>query len=429
MTGNSASAANSPGATGNVAVWAWITVGVLVPVALLNYLDRQMLAAMKPSMMADLPDIATKANWGLVLGAFKWVYAALSPVGGYVADRSSRRHVIAGSLFVWSAVTWATGHVDSYAELVVARALMGVSEAFYIPAALALITDFHPGTTRSRAVGAHQMGIYAGILIGGFAGYAAETPWIGWRGAFSTCGLVGVCYAVPLFFLLRSPPRVAEDSSSPATNRTERDGDSVWRELLANPNFLLLVAYFTLPALAGWVVKDWMPDILRQQFGLGEGKAGVSAVVYVQFASLVGVLAGGWLADGWMTRSVRGRIYVSAIGMSFFLPALFGVGNAATLSIAIMFLVLFGLGWGFFDCNNMPILCQIASPRSRATGYGLMNMVSISCGGFADWGFGYLRDREVPLNVIFGVFAGLALLSIGLVLLIRPRPAHPGGIG
>jgi len=149
----------------------------------------------------------------------------------------------------------------------------------------------------------------------------------------------------------------------------------------------------------------------------------------VQFASLVGVLAGGWLADGWMTRSVRGRIYVSAIGMSFFLPALFGVGNAATLSIAIMFLVLFGLGWGFFDCNNMPILCQIASPRSRATGYGLMNMVSISCGGFADWGFGYLRDREVPLNVIFGVFAGLALLSIGLVLLIRPRTAHPGGGG
>lgn len=421
----------------DTAFWAWLTVAVLVPVALLNYLDRQMLAAMKPSMMADLPDIATKANWGFVLGSFKWVYAALSPIGGFVADRSSRRHVIAGSLFVWSAVTWATGHVDSYTELVIARALMGVSEAFYIPAALALITDFHPGATRSRAVGAHQMGIYAGILIGGFAGYAAESPAIGWRGAFTTCGFVGVCYALPLFWLLRSRPGTSDrDANGGGANGSGASGraanvrgenaandGSVWRELLANVNFLLLVAYFTLPALAGWVVKDWMPDILRQQFGLGEGKAGVSAVVYVQLASLVGVLAGGWLADLWMKHSIRGRIYISALGMSFFLPALFGVGNAATLTMAIVFLVVFGIGWGFFDCNNMPILCQIASPRCRATGYGLMNMVSISCGGFADWGFGYLRDQDVPLNAIFGVFAGISLLSIGLVLLIRPNRA------
>src|SRR5438046_3927247 len=83
---------------------AWITVALLVPVALLNYLDRQMLAAMKASMMEDIPDIATKANWGIVLGSFKWVYAILSPIGGYMADRLSRRHVIAASLFIWSAV-------------------------------------------------------------------------------------------------------------------------------------------------------------------------------------------------------------------------------------------------------------------------------------------------------------------------------------
>src|SRR6187200_1866485 len=118
---------------------AWLTVALLVPVALLNYLDRQMLAAMKSSMMEDIPDIATKANWGIVLGSFKWVYALLSPVGGYVADRVSRRHLIAGSLLVWSAVTWATGHVASLDQLVAARALMGISEAFYIPAALGLI--------------------------------------------------------------------------------------------------------------------------------------------------------------------------------------------------------------------------------------------------------------------------------------------------
>ncbi len=399
---------------------AWLVVLLLAPVALLNYLDRQMLAAMKSSMMSDIPDIQTKANWGLVLGSFKWVYAALSPLGGYVADRVNRRGVIAVSLFLWSAVTWATGHVDTYSQLVGARALMGISEAFYIPAALALITDYHRGSTRSRAVGIHQMGIYAGIILGGFAGFVAESPDFGWRWAFSVCGLVGVVYAIPLFVFLREPPQRDGDV---ATGKNDDEFVYPWTaayRLLRNPNFLLLVAYFTLPALAGWVVKDWMPDILKSQFNLGQGKAGMSAVLYVQLASLVGVGVGGWLADLGMKRSLRGRIYVSALGMTFFLPALFGVGNASTLAVAIGFLILFGIGWGFFDCNNMPILCQIVKPELRATGYGVMNLVSISCGGFADWGFGVLRDRDVPLNVIFGVFAGVALLSVVIVLLIRP---------
>src|SRR5688572_4490061 len=169
---------------------------LLWPVALLNYLDRQMLAAMKSSMMDDIPDIVTKANWGIVLGSFKWVYAILSPLGGYIADRFSRRHVIAASLFVWSAVTWGTGHVTTYNELIAARAIMGISEAFYIPAALALIADFHPGLTRSRAIGFHQMGIYTGIIIGGYSGYLADSPDYGWRWAFSLAGLVGVIYAL-----------------------------------------------------------------------------------------------------------------------------------------------------------------------------------------------------------------------------------------
>ena len=394
---------------------AWLVVALLVPVALLNYLDRQMLAAMKGSMMGDIPDIATKANWGIVLGCFKWVYAGLSPVGGYVADRSSRRHVIALSLFVWSAVTLATAYVTTFPQLIAVRALMGISEAFYIPAALALISEFHSSQTRSRAVGFHQMGIYAGIIVGGFAGYVADEPSLGWRWAFSVCGLVGVIYSLPLFALLTNPPRTEAafpESVSPL---------AALRELLTNTGFLLLVVYFTLPAMAGWVVKDWMPDILREQFGLGQGRAGMSAVLYVQVASLIGVGIGGWLADRWMKHTSRGRIFVSALGMSFFLPSLFGVGNASTLGAAIGFLILFGLGWGFFDCNNMPILCQIVRPQLRATGYGIMNFVSIGCGGFADWGFGALRDRHVPLNVIFGVFAGTALLSLLIVLMIRPN--------
>jgi sugar phosphate permease len=196
------------------------------------------------------------------------------------------------------------------------------------------------------------------------------------------------------------------------------------RELLTNGAFILLVLYFTLPALAGWVVRDWMPAILKEAFNIGQGKAGVSATLFWQVAAIVGAIFGGWLADWWMRRSERGRIYVSAIGMSLIVPAMFGVGFApqtGALWVAIVFLLMFGLGWGFFDCNNMPILCQITRPELRATGYGIMNLVSISCGGFADWGFGVMRDNQVPLHLIFGVFASAAVISVVLVLLIRPR--------
>jgi sugar phosphate permease len=399
---------------------AWLVVLVLCPVALLNYLDRQMLAAMKFSVMADIPTIGSEANWGRMLGQFKWVYAFVSPVGGYLADRYSRRAVIGASLFVWSAVTWATGHVTSYDGLLATRSLMGLSEAFYIPAALALIAYHHLGPTRSRAVGAHQMAIYCGVIVGGFSGYVADSPALGWRLAFDACGLVGMAYALPLLLLLEDAPRPAGGPLVPRAERTSALASV--RELLANGSFVLLVLYFTLPALAGWVVRDWMPAILKQQFGIGQGQAGVSATLYWQLAAVAGALGGGALADRWMRTSPRGRVFTSAIGMGLIVPAILGIGHAGTLTAAVAFLALFGLGWGFFDSNNMPILCQVVRPRLRATGYGIMNLVSISLGGVADWSFGALRDARVPLGTIFGAFAAAALASVALVLLIRPRP-------
>jgi MFS family permease len=395
---------------------AWLVVLLLVPVALLNYLDRQMLAAMKFSVMGDIPDIGTNENWGLMLGQFKWVYSFLSPVGGFVADRFGRRFTICGSLFVWSAVTLWTGNVYSFRELMWARSLMGISEAFYIPAALALISDYHTGGTRSRAVGLHQTAIYLGVIAGGFSGYVADEPALGWRFAFVACGIAGMVYAVPLVLLLRDAPRA--DTGLEAVPLGEAAS-----ELALNRSFVLLVLYFTLPAMAAWIVRDWMPAILKEQFGIGQGKAGVAAAVYWQVAAIFGAALSGWLADRWSRHSPYGRVYTSAIGTCLLVPAILGVGNAGSLEVAVLFLVLFGLGWGAFDCNNMPILCQIVRPELRATGYGLMNLVSISCGGIADWAFGAQRDAGVPLSAIFGVYAALAAVSVVLVLCMRPTRA------
>ncbi|MFN7564612.1 MAG: MFS transporter, partial [Prosthecobacter sp.] len=231
---------------------------------------------------------------------------------------------------------------------------------------------------------------------------------------------IGIIYALPLLAMLRDKSSTQSKTESKPPGGLGQNASS----LLSNRNFILLVLYFTLPAIAGWVVRDWMPDILKEKFGLGQGKAGVSAILYVQIASLAGAMIGGVLSDRWLRRNARGRIFTSAIGMMLFLPALFSVGNADTLGVAVAGLIVFGLGWGFFDCNNMPILCQITRPEVRATGYGIMNMVSISCGGLGDWAFGALRDSHVPLNVIFGSFAGVALLSVFIVLMIKPKEQH-----
>ena len=397
---------------------AWLMVALLLPVALLNYLDRQLVATMQKSIMGSVDDLKTQAQWGHLLAWFKWTYALASPFAGYVADRFGRRHVIALSLFVWSADTWATAHATSYDQLLATRAIMGLSEAFYIPAALALIADHHGTATRSRAVGLHQIGIYIGVMLGSLGGYVADDPALGWRWAFTGLGLLGVAYALPLWWWLRDTPR---DAATPPARPDVAVG-----ELLGNRDFRLLLLYFTLPALAGWVVRDWMPSVLQKDLGLTQGLAGVSAVVWWQGAAILSALGGGWLADRWMRRSPRGRHQVSALGMSLIVPALLGVGiviGQGSLPLAIAFLVLFGLGWGLFDSNNMPILAQIARPDQRATGYGLMNLASISCGGLADVGFGWLRDHQVPLNLIFGGFAAVACLSAWLVLRIRATDA------
>ena len=267
---------------------------------------------------------------------------------------------------------------------------MGISEAFYIPAALALIADYHLGPTRSRAVGLHQMAIYCGVIVGGFGGYVADSaePRLALgvqrlrRRRHALRAAAGRCCCATRRGRRRRHDRRRQPPRSPA------------RELLTNRSFILLVLYFTLPALAGWVVRDWMPAILKEQFHIGQGRPACRPRSTGRSRrSSARSSAAGWPIAG-CGATMRGRIFVSAIGMSLIIPAMFGVGNAGTLAVAVAFLILFGLGWGFFDCNNMPILCQIVRPELRATGYGIMNLVSISCGGFADWGFGVLRDAR-----------------------------------
>mgnify|MGYP000875057871 CR=1 FL=1 len=163
-------------------------VGLLAVVACLNYLDRYILTTMRGSIVGAIP--MTDAQFGLLTSMFLWVYAFMSPVGGFIADRLGRTKVIISSLFLWSGVTWLTAHATTFPELLATRVVMGLSEACYLPAALALISDYHRGPTRSLATGIHMIGLSFGQGLGGLGGVLAERH--GWSYPFMLFGGIGI---------------------------------------------------------------------------------------------------------------------------------------------------------------------------------------------------------------------------------------------
>ncbi len=365
--------------------YKWLVVALLWVVALFNYLDRQVIFAVFPLLKSELN--ISSLELGLLGTSFLWVYGVLSPLGGYAADRFSRRGVILLSLAIWSAVTWLTGHCRTYGELLTARGLMGISEACYLPAALAMIADYHGDKTRSRATGLHQSGLYAGIAFGGFGG-----GWMGdhygWRAAFVVLGIAGLIYSAVLAVGLKESPKRRD---SP-TEREKPGFSSALKQLLLSRKFLLVTGVNSLISLAYWFVYTWLALYLYERFRMSLTVAGFSSTFYIQAASFAGILGGGWLADRWMQSNIRGRVLTQTIGLAIAAPFLFLVGATASQWILIACLLLFGLGRGFFDCNLMPVLCQIISPELRATAYGILNCTSCLVGGVMAAAGGIFKD-------------------------------------
>ncbi len=392
-------------------------------VALLNYMDRLLITTMRDPIMHSIP--MSDAQFGLLTAVFLWVYAGFSPLGGFLADRFSRSKMIIASLLVWSLVTWLTGHARNFEELLIARMLMGLSEACYIPAALALIADYHRGSTRSLATGLHMSGIYMGAALGGLGGVMAES--LGWRSAFGVFGVVGIVYALVLLLGLRDAPSAERKDVSDASDRKKVSLPSIMHSLLSTPAFLVLLAINVLYGAANWSIYGWLPTFLKDHFHLGLGAAGMSATGYAQAASFFGVLIGGAWADRWIRRNPNARALVPAIGFVFAAPFLFLSATTDALPFAIAGLIVYGLARGFFDSNHMPVLRSCTNEKYSATGYGILNLVSCAAGGGMIYAGGAMKDAGMSLGAVFQI-SSAAILIIGLLLFfLRARsvpPAH-----
>ncbi|MDR6782179.1 putative MFS family arabinose efflux permease [Pedobacter africanus] len=398
-------------------LYAWIIVAMLWVVAFLNYLDRILITSMRDPIVADFH--LSDAQFGLLTSVFLWSYGILSPFGGFFADRYSRKKVIVFSVMVWSAVTLWTGFAASFQEMLIARFLMGVSEACYIPAALALITDYHKGRTRSLATGLHMSGLYAGLALGGMGGYIAEL-W-GWRFGFHIFGAVGIFYSLLLLYVLKDHKASAETAleASVSEDKEKISLTGALKVLFSETSFYILLIYFAVLGIVNWLVYGWLPTFLKDHFHLNLGEAGISATGYIQIGSFVGVIAGGILADRWTRKNNRGRLYILIIGFTLGAPFLFLMASTSIFSIAIIAMLIFGLARGFNDANMMPILRQVADSRYIATGYGFLNFLSTIVGGLMVYVGGALKDAQVDLSIVYQVSAVVMLLATWLLFAVK----------
>jgi MFS family permease len=391
--------------------YRWVVVGLLWVVALLNYMDRQMLSTMRPFLEADIPALRSATSFGYLMAIFLWVYAGVSPLAGWLADRVSRKWLIVAGLLVWSSVTYSMGYTKTFGQLYALRAVMGVSEALYIPAALSLIADYHGDRSRSLAIGIHMTGLYAGQALGGFGATIAAA--LSWHACFQLFGCVGVGYAVVLAVFLKDR-RVGS-----VLVRGERAG------LFRQFPFWVLLFCFAAASLPGWAVKNWLPTLFSVNLNTGMAEAGPISTVSIALSSLLGVLVGGVLSDRWVLRDVRGRVYTGAIGLALTIPSLCLLGFAGSMGMSVVVALCFGVGYGMFDANVMPMLCQVVPEKVRATAYGLMNTVGVVAGAVITSVLGRSMDAG-RLGVSFSLLSLFVLFAVVcmLIFLVKDRSRY-----
>jgi MFS family permease len=296
---------------------------------------------------------------------------------------------------------------------------MGISEAFYIPAALALITDYHKGSTQSLATGINLTGVMLGSSLGFIGGWIAEK--YTWNLAFNGFGIIGVIYAVILIFFLKDIPKDNIPGNLTNTIRQKENKirfvDAV-KDLFSKSAYVYLLVFWSILGLVNWVIIAWLPTYYKETFNLSQSVSGVYATAYFWPASIVGLLVGGLLTDRWSKKSPIARIIVPLIGLVIAGPAIFAGSISTVLGITFLFFLMYALTSKFTDTNLMPMLCLIIDNKYRATGYGILNMFSTIIGGLGVYIAGAMRDSQINLSLVYQMSAIAIVICIGILLLV-----------
>ena len=381
LTVNTKASGVSSGATVRTGSYRWLVVAMLWFVCFFNYADRQAIFSVFELLKSEMN--LSDVQLGIVGASFMWVYAAIGPLAGLTGDRLKRKSLIVAGLVFWSLITLATALSTRYSHLVLFRALEGFGEAFYFPASMSMLSDYHGPETRSRAMSIHQSSVYAGTIAGGsVAGVLGQH--YGWRSSFYVFGSLGVLLGLLLLLLLREPVRGGEQGRA-VTARAPRFANLLRtiQELFGNPMARILIAVFIGANFVAMIFLTWMPSFLFRKFNLSLAMAGVSATAYLQVASVLGVLTGGVLADRLARRNSGGRMVTQAIGLSLGVPFIFLAGW--TLSVPLVVVALMGFGYfkGLYDANIWASLHDVVRPEIRASAVGFMNSLGWTGGGVA----------------------------------------------
>lgn len=402
-------------------LYSWIVVLLLLVVWMLNYLDRQVIFSVFPLLQGEMK--ITTLQLGLLGTAFLWVYSLCSPFAGHLADRFGKKPMICLSLLVWSFITILSGRAHTFSQLITLRSLMGISEACYLPAGLALIAAYHGTQTRSRAVSLHYSGTYLGTVLGGTLG-----GWIGasygWRSVFGIFGIIGAIYGVILLFALREKSQPETRVDWVAREKVDlRTGASI---IFRTPGFKSLLTVFAIASICDWAIYTWMPLYLYESFHFSLAKAGFTATFYIKVGGFCGLLIGGVLADAWAKRSRRGRVLTQCLGLGCAAPCM--ILSAVTHIPYFLYtaMIFFGLGKGMYDGNIMPVLCEGISTRLRATAFGFLNFAGTFAGGVSAAAAGGLKST-IGLSGTFVLCGVLLVSAAGLLLVVRIQPA-PGEV-
>lgn len=379
-----------------------------------NYTDRQAVFAMFPVLRDELGMSDTQL--GLTGSVFLWVYGLCCPIAGQIADRYSKRAMVVWSLAVWSLVSIGTGLVQSAFALLALRAAMGVSESLYMPAAISLTANAHPPEKRSRAIAALTTAQLFGTVGGAwFGGWMAQKGL--WREAFFVLGGTGILYALPYYLFLRGVNEEAEVE-------TKRAGSKIALvDLLKVPTYLSLCVVFPLFVFGLWLLYGWLPTFLHEKFNLDLSEAAFDATVYIQVATLVGLMSGGYVADKLYVRTKASRLWILTASIVLCAPCLYVLGTCETLGVTRAAAAGFGLFSGLLMGNVFAASFEVVPSNTRASAVAFLNFCGAALSGFAPLLGGAWRATLGIEGLL--VYTAFAYLAGGILLLATIRWLFP----